>query len=94
MKTAVFYENIRDGADALGLDLEEVTAELMDAGMEMLYLSPDSWKRDSAVLKPLLENFPSPSKAFTSILISRRTRTARSTGTPLTSPSHLRRITC
>ncbi len=60
MKTAVFYENIRDGADALGLDLEEVTAELMDAGMEMLYLSPDSWKRDSAVLKPLLERLSLP----------------------------------
>ena len=45
MKIAVFYENIHEGAQAAGRQIEEVLTELRDAGMELLYLTPDSWKK-------------------------------------------------
>ncbi len=55
MKIAVFYENIVDGAAAEGLPVAEALARLRDEGMEMIYLSADSWKRDRAVLSRTLE---------------------------------------
>ncbi len=55
MKIAVFYENIYDGAMAAGLDMEETLARLRAAGMEMLYISADSWKRDRKALKGWME---------------------------------------
>ena len=51
MKIAVFYENIYDGVQATGQDMEAVLAKLRDAGMEMLYISADNWKRDGRELK-------------------------------------------
>lgn len=57
MKIAVFYENIYDGVQATGQDPEEVLTRLHDCGMEFLYLTPESWKRDrkslSAIMKKL-----------------------------------------
>ena len=55
MKIAVFYENIYDGARAAGRQMKDVLAELHDAGMELLYLSPDSWKRDRKELSGIME---------------------------------------
>ena len=40
MKIAAFYENIYDGVRATERRMEDVLAELHDAGMELLYLSP------------------------------------------------------
>ncbi len=56
MKIAVFFENIYDGAKAAGQEMEAVLTRLRDAGMEMLYISADSWRRDRAALRPLMEN--------------------------------------
>ena len=55
MKIAVFYENIFDGARAAGRQMKDVLAELHDAGTELLYLSPDSWKRDRKELSVIME---------------------------------------
>lgn len=55
VKIAAFYENIYDGAQATGRRMEDVLAELRDAGMEMLYLTPDSWKRDRNKLSRIME---------------------------------------
>ncbi len=55
MKIAAFYENIHDGVRATGQRMEDVLTELHDAGMELLYLSPDSWKRDRKELSGIIE---------------------------------------
>ena len=55
MKIAVFYENIHDGARTAGRQIKDVLAELHDAGTELLYLSPDSWKRDRKELSGIME---------------------------------------
>ena len=55
MKIAVFYENIHDGILASGRRTEDVLRELRDAGMEMLYMNPDSWKRDRRELSGIME---------------------------------------
>lgn len=56
MKIAVFYENIYDGVQATGQDMENVLARLKNAGMDMLYISADSWRRDRQDLKRQMEN--------------------------------------
>ena len=56
MKIAVFYENIYDGVKAAGQDMESVLSRLKNAGMDMLYISADSWKRDRQELKRQMEN--------------------------------------
>lgn len=55
MKIAVFYENIHDYVQAAGRKTEDVLAELRDAGMELLYMTPDSWKRDRRELSGIME---------------------------------------
>ena len=55
MKIAAFYENIHDGVRATGQRMENVLTELHDAGMELLYLSPDAWKRDRKELSRIME---------------------------------------
>ena len=55
MHISVFYENIFDGALAAGLQTEEVLRILRGTGMENIYISADSWKRDRAILKKSLE---------------------------------------
>ena len=54
MKIAVFYENTYDGVQATGADMEKTLAGFRAEGMELLYLSPDSWKRDRETLAPML----------------------------------------
>ena len=54
MKKAVFYENIFDGVQASGADMERTLAGFREEGMELLYLSPDSWVRDRESLSPML----------------------------------------
>lgn len=56
MKIAVFYENIYDGVQAAGQKMEDALARLKRAGMDMLYISADSWRRDRKALKPQMEN--------------------------------------
>ncbi len=56
MKIAVFYENIYDGVQTTGQKMEDVLARLKDAGMDMLYISADSWRRDRKELKRRMEN--------------------------------------
>lgn len=55
MKIAAFYENIYDGVRATGRQMEDVLEELRGEGMELLYLSSDSWKRDRKELRGILE---------------------------------------
>ena len=55
MKKAVFYENIYDGVRASGADMEKTLARFRAEGMELLYLSPLSWKRDREMLAPMLK---------------------------------------
>lgn len=55
MKIAVFYENIHDGMQATGQKLETVLARLHELGMDLLYLTPESWKRDRRELSALME---------------------------------------
>ena len=54
MKIAAFYENIFDGVKARGLRMEETLASLRAEGMERLYISVGSWKRDGHALKDML----------------------------------------
>lgn len=54
VKIAAFYENIHDGARAEGQSVEEALASLRAEGMERLYLSADSWKRDGKELAGIL----------------------------------------
>lgn len=54
MNVSVFYENIHDGAQAAGVGVTELLARLRDAGMESIYLSADSWKRDRELLRGAL----------------------------------------
>ena len=55
MKIAVFYENIYDGVRAAGAELEKTLADFRAEGMELLYLSPESWVRDRETLAPMLK---------------------------------------
>ena len=55
MKIAAFYDNICDGVRATGRSMEAVLAELREAGMERLYTSIDTWKRDAPALKGILD---------------------------------------
>ena len=42
MKTAVFYENLWEGAQAAGRTVEDVLTQMHAEGMDKLYLSVDS----------------------------------------------------
>ena len=55
MKIAVFYENIYEGVQATGRQMEDVLTELRDAGLEMLYFSFDSLKRDREKLAGIMD---------------------------------------
>ena len=55
MNISVFYENLHDGAEAAGMQTEEVLRQLRDAGMESIYLTADSWKRDRDMLRESLK---------------------------------------
>ncbi|MBR4359830.1 MAG: sugar phosphate isomerase/epimerase [Clostridia bacterium] len=54
MKIAVFYENIAAGARAEGRPMEDTLARLKDAGMDLIYLSTDSWEQDRRELRGIL----------------------------------------
>ena len=54
MKIAAFYENIYDGVQAVGLSMEDMLASLREEGMERLYISVESWKRDGHKLRGIL----------------------------------------
>ena len=60
MKTAVFYENLWEGAQAAGRTVEDVLTQMHAEGMDKLYLSVDSWKRDREMLRPVLEKLGMP----------------------------------
>ena len=55
MKIALFYENLYEGVRISGRQMEDVLAKLRDAGLEMLYCSFDSLKRDRAELSRIME---------------------------------------
>lgn len=55
MKIAAFYENIHDAIQTTGQQLSDVLTWLHEAGLEMLYMTPDSWKRDREELSALME---------------------------------------
>lgn len=55
MKTAFFYENICDGVQASGRRMQDALTELHEAGMDMLYMTPESWKRDRRELSAAME---------------------------------------
>jgi len=54
VKIAAFYENIYDGVQATGRQMKDVLAELHDVGMDLLYLNPESWKRDRNELSEII----------------------------------------
>ena len=54
MKIAAFYENIHDGVRAAGASMEETLASLRGEGMERLYISVESWRRDGHALQGIL----------------------------------------
>lgn len=54
MKIAVFYENIWEGVKEIGADMRDTLQKLREAGMELIYISADSWKRDGKALAPIL----------------------------------------
>jgi len=55
MKIAAFYENIVTAVENEGKTLEEVLKTLMECGLEMVYISGDSVKRDGEIVLPLFE---------------------------------------
>ncbi|MBQ3669199.1 MAG: TIM barrel protein [Clostridia bacterium] len=55
MKIAVFYENIYDGAKAKGLEMEDLLRGFKGEGMDLIYISADSLRRDREWLLPLLK---------------------------------------
>jgi len=55
MNISVFYENLHEGAGASGLKIEEVLQQLGNAGMNSIYLTADSWKRDRNMLRESLK---------------------------------------
>ena len=55
MRIAAFYENIYDGVRATGRRMEDVLSALHEAGLEMLYMTPDSWMRDRRKLSGIME---------------------------------------
>ena len=55
MRIAAFYENIYDGVRATGRRMEDVLSALHEAGLEMLYMTPDSWMRDRRELSGIME---------------------------------------
>ncbi len=56
MKIAAFYENMVEGARHDGLSAASVLTRLRERGLELLYLSGDSWMRDRAELAPVLRD--------------------------------------
>lgn len=54
MKIAVFYDNISDGVLTARRSLEDVLAQFKSEGMDKLYVSIDSWKRDGHVLAGMM----------------------------------------
>ena len=55
MNISVFYENLHEGARAAGLEIEEILQKLGNAGMDSIYLTADSWKRDRDILRESLK---------------------------------------
>ena len=55
MNISVFYENLHEGARAAGLEIEEILQKLGNAGMDSIYLTADSWKRDRDILREALK---------------------------------------
>ena len=54
MKIAVFYENIREAVRSAGIRMQEALSMLKAEGMEMLYMTPESWKRDRNELQEIM----------------------------------------
>lgn len=55
MNISVFYENLYEGALVSGLPVEEILLQLRNAGMDSIYLTADSWKRDREWLRESLK---------------------------------------
>lgn len=55
MKIAFFYENLHEGVLASGTKTMDAARHLHDAGMDLLYLTPDSWERDRKVIDNIRE---------------------------------------
>ncbi len=56
MKIAAFFENIAEGAEKSGISAEEAVKNLMNDGLELLYLSGISYEKDPENFKALLRN--------------------------------------
>ncbi len=54
MKVSAFYENIVTGAEASGIDMHSALEQLKKAGMDRIYLMPQSWEKDKELLKEAL----------------------------------------
>ena len=80
MKTAVFYENLWEGAQAAGRTVEDVLTQMHAEGMDKLYLSVDSWKRDREMLRPSWRSSACRSRGCTASAISPGSRIPLITG--------------
>ena len=56
MKIAAFYENIVEGARAAGISLETAVRELMQEGLELLYISGFAYKDSADEIESLLKS--------------------------------------
>lgn len=54
MKISAFYENIVPGAEASGIGMRAALERLKKAGMDRIYLMPQSWEKDKELLKEAL----------------------------------------
>ena len=54
MKISAFYENIVTGAEASGIGMRAALERLKKAGMDRIYLMPQSWEKDKELLKEAL----------------------------------------
>lgn len=54
MKIAAFYENIWEAVQSAGMGMHDALSMLREEGMEMLYMTPESWKRDRGELSEIM----------------------------------------
>ena len=57
MKIAAFYENIKTGAGAAGISMENALGELKEAGMDLLYANYEEIRKDLTWLRPVMEQY-------------------------------------
>ncbi|MCR5273435.1 MAG: sugar phosphate isomerase/epimerase [Lachnospiraceae bacterium] len=55
MRIAAFYENIKSASEIEGIPVYDILAELKELGLELIYISGDSYKEDRDFVKETLK---------------------------------------